>query len=214
MWLPGCGAQAHVCHCLELSCDGECHCRSTLRQRGTWWPQEAWPITGDQVEEHGCRSCPILQKRDPQTLQRQVGLAYLGVLTQAVEGVGAVLTGTYGGWEVVRGASAHFWQQAAVLGHMDLATCLLECPQHVTSASCAARGSEGTARKRLQWLLGPSLRSHSLSAFVRNKSPLPTYTPGTGRCSSFRGDQCKTPCAHTVELAQSKLGLDCLSQSH
>lgn len=67
-------------------------------------------ITGDQVEEHGCRSCPLLQKSDPQTLQRQVGLAYLGVLTQAVEEVAAVLTGTHG-WEGVRGVLAHFWQK-------------------------------------------------------------------------------------------------------
>lgn len=163
MWLPGCGAHAHVCHCLELSRDGECHfagaCSGSKAHGGL---RKHGLITDDQVEEQGCRSCPLLQQSDPQTLQRQVGLAYRGVLTQAVEEVAAVLTGTYGGWEVVRGVFAHFLQKAAVLCHVDLATCLLECPRHVTSASCAARGSEGTARKRLQWLLGPSLRSHSL----------------------------------------------------
>lgn len=42
-WLPGCGAHAQVCRCLELSGDGECHCRSLLRQQGTRWPQEARP---------------------------------------------------------------------------------------------------------------------------------------------------------------------------
>lgn len=103
-----------------------------------------------------------------------MGLAFLGVLTQAVAQVRTLshVQGLGG----VHCVFADFWQKTAVLCHMDLATCLPDCPWHMASASYAARGSEG--RKEAAAVTFRTERHVHHTAFVTSKSPDPAPLAG------------------------------------